>query len=338
MKVRKVLTILAAAFSGYLAARGVFPTQPVDRPGFLIAGVVLYLGATILVLAVRSVDSARRDVARLPVWATACALAVSAAMPWVVTACADESARMAPHVTWYVGGAGALMTIVMVRRRPISAWTGIALLGVSSSILMGIGNALAFGLVGSFLWVGVGQLMQISTDRAYSDTVKLASLQQASAAWQSAQLVRRRERRERVQYALQVAAPVLTQVIASGGALTDEQRAAAWLAEGALRDELRGARLLDDDVRRVIATLREGGAAVTVLDEGGLDDLGDDALSAIRAELAQTLASADAGRIIIRTAPHPDIAVTIVGRAAAGGHSDEDAVALWHEIRRPAAS
>ncbi|WOF24154.1 hypothetical protein N8K70_05635 [Microbacterium betulae] len=338
MKVRAVLTLVAVAFSCYLAARGAFPAEPVERPLVLALGVALSLAATALVLAVPPPAADGRRGAPLPAWAAIVAVAVSAALPWIVSASTSPAEDGAPHVTWYIGAVGSLMTIVAVRRRAAWAWTGIVVLAVCSSVLLGVPGALALGLVGSTVWVGVGQLMQLFTDRAYDDTVKLASLQQASAAWQSTQTVRRRERRERVQYALQVAAPVLTQVIASHGALTEADRARARRAEGTLRDELRGARLLDDDVRRAIAALREGGASVTVLDEGGVDDLDEDALAIVRAELATTLRSTAAPRLIVRTAAQPGVAVTVVGRSAAGtGLPDEDAVALWHEIPRPTA-
>ncbi|GAA4786273.1 hypothetical protein [Microbacterium gilvum] len=336
MKVRQLLTVLGAAFSGYLALRGIFPSVPVERPALLWAGIALYAGATALVLAVPPARVDGRRGSPLPHAAAGAAVAVAAVLPWIVTASSDASSLLLPHVTWYVGAVGALMTIVMVRRRPLWAWAGIVVLAVAATILLGIERALAFGLVGSVIWVGVGQLMQFFTDRAYADTVKLASLQQASAAWQSTQSVRRRERRERVQYALAVAAPVLTRVISTGGALTEAERASAWIAEGTLRDELRGARLLDDEVRAAIAVLREAGAAVTLLDEGGIDDLEDDALAAVRAELAAVLRSAAAPRLIVRSSPHPAIAVTVVGRGSAvAGPADDDDVALWHEISRP---
>ena len=122
--------------------------------------------------------------------------------------------------------------------------------------------ALALGLVGSVVWVAVAQLLVMSMDRAARDTAKLAELQQAASGWQASQAVRQRERRVRVQLALAVAGPVLTQVVAEGGALDEEEKHEARIAEGRLRDELRGARLLDDDVRdrdrRGAPTRRDG--------------------------------------------------------------------------------
>jgi hypothetical protein len=73
-----------------------------------------------------------------------------------------------------------------------------------------------------------------------------------------------------------------------------------------------------------------------MFDEGGLEDLDDAALAIVRAELADTLRDAASTRLIIRTSPHAQIAITVVGRSGDGESlSDEDSVDLWREIRRP---
>lgn len=138
----------------------------------------------------------------------------------------------------------------------------------------------------------------------------------------------------RVQYALRIAGPVLTRTVASYGQLTGPERLEARLAEGRLRDELRGASLLNDCVRDAIQESRLRGASVTVFDEGGLDGIDEDRRAEIRDELASVIAGADAGRVIIRSARDERVAVTIVGRSGAGDSSDEDSVGLWHEIPR----
>ena len=108
-------------------------------------------------------------------------------------------------------------------------------------------------------------------------------------------------------------------------------RLEARIAEGRLRDELRGPRLLDDEVRAGIDAARRRGATVTVLDEGGLENVGPDALVTIRRELAETLRTAHSRRLYIRTSPHDRVAVTVVGRSTPPG-TDEEAVDLWQEI------
>ena len=173
------------------------------------------------------------------------------------------------------------------------------------------------------------------TDLAAKDTAKLVELQRAASAWQAAHTVRQRERRVQIQRALSVAGPVLARTIAQGGALTPDERVEARLAEGSLRDELRGARLLDDAVRHELEAARRRGATVTVLDEGGLEGVDPESLASIRERLVAALRSAQSDRLYIRTSPHESVAVTVVGRSDAGrGLSDEDTVDLWTEITR----
>jgi len=342
--VRRVLEVIALAFTAYFAVRGLVRPEGGDL-GVALAAVGLYVAITLLVLLavdrdhqppVDPDDDAPRAGRPLPWWAALIALAGAAIIPLLVTAATDEAQRTASHATWYLGAVGAVMTIVCVRHRPISAWIGIAILTIESSAAIGLPAAMSLGLVGSIVWVTLAQLLMIFTDRAYRDTARLAALQQATSAWQATQAVRRLERRRRVQYALAVAGPILSRVIETGGDLTDDERTDARLAEGRLRDELRGARLLDDDVREAIAAARLRGATVTVFDEGGLDDLTDAELEEVRGELARTLEGTDAARIIIRSAPDPQVALTIVGRSAGGdGLSDEDDVLLWREVPRP---
>ena len=275
----------------------------------------------------------------LPSWAGVLALASAFIVPSAIAVAVGPEDRTAPFATWYLGGIGALMTIVMVRRRPWIAWIGIAALAVASMAWMGPLNALNLGLVGSIVWVAATQLMLLSIDRAASDTAQLAQLQRAASAWQASQSGRQRERRIQVQRALAVAGPVLTQTVASGGSLDEEERTQARLAEGRLRDEMRGPRLLDDAVHAELERARRRGTNVTVLDEGGLDGLDEATLAIIRTELAETLRSARSDRLYIRTSPDDRIAVTVVGRSATGpGLSDEDAVDLWREIGHPGAA
>ncbi|HEX5857769.1 MAG TPA: hypothetical protein VFY91_06655 [Microbacterium sp.] len=347
VSVRSVLVGLALAFSAYLAARGLGAyTEELQAPLVMIAALGLYLLTTWLCLLVDPPRSTRvhnsathvRGPAVLPAWAAGLAFLNALIVPSAVALAVGAQWLTESYATWYIGGIGALMTIVMVRRRPWVAWAGTALLGVGCAAWIGPLNALALGLVGSIVWVAVAQLLVLSMDRAARDTAKLAELQQAASGWQASQAVRQRERRVRVQLALAVAGPVLTQVVAEGGALDEEEKHEARIAEGRLRDELRGPRLLDDDVRAAIDAARRRGATVTVFDEGALDDVDDEQLDIIRAELADALREATSERLIIRTSSHTEVAVTVVGRSVAGqGLSDEDAVDLWREIRYPGA-
>lgn len=353
LSVRTVLLALAFAFTAYLAARGLLWTTPIESPVLVVASLAVYVAGTWLCLLVQapgertgprppaedpSVPDRPR---RLPRAAAAAALFVAVTVPSGIAIGVGAAARSEPFATWYIGGVGVLMTIVMVRRRPWVAWAGMAALTIACSVWLEPLRALELGLVGSLMWVAAAQLLVASFDRAASDTARLAELQQAASAWQAVQAGRQRERRVQVQRALAVAGPVLTQVVRSGAQLDEEWRVAARLAEGRLRDELRGPRLLDDEVRAALDAARRRGARVTVLDEGGLDGVDAASLAVIRAELAETIRGAQSERLYIRTSPHDRIAVTVVGRsvvdpADSGPLSDDDSVDLWREIAYPA--
>jgi len=343
--VRSILSGIGLAFTAYLAARSLLWTLPdtVERGWLLIAALVLYLPITwiwILLPTRRpAVVSGEGDSGtRLapPRWAVVLALLAAAVVPNAAFAAVSEAGRAQPFVTWVIGGIGALMTVVMVRRRPIVAWVGTGILAGSAAAWLGPLSALSMGLVGSLVWVAVAQLITTALDRVAPDAEQLSELQQAASAWQASQSGRQRERRLHVQRALHVAGPVLGRTIETGGNLRPSEKNAARLAEQSLRDELRSPRLLDEAVRAQIDAARRRGTIVMLFDEGGLEDLPASALHDIRAELAGIVEQASSERLIIRTSPHHEVAVTVVGRtAAAGAGADEDDVDLWREIRRP---
>ncbi|KJQ54567.1 hypothetical protein [Microbacterium sp. SA39] len=330
--VRSVATSLAVGFAMYFVARGVWWIEQPTAPLLMVLAIGLFLVVVNLAILV---DSAS---VRMPVWAAVPGVVMSALIPSLVTLSLDPADRTEPFATWYIGGLGLLGVVCVVRRRPVFGWLTLALLVVTAAAYLGLGVALNLGLVGSIMWVLIAQLLVMFWDRAVRDTERLAEIQQAVSAWHATQLVRQRERRLRTQFALAVAGPVLSRVVASRGALDEQEQLEARLAEGRLRDELRGAELLNDAVRDAIEAARRRGVVVTVFDEGGLDGIDEERRVEIRDELAVTLANAEAGRIIIRSAKDPRVAVTVVGRAGARSSGDDDSVELWHEILRDVAS
>lgn len=346
----RVLTALGVAFTGYLAVGGMWWTGPVDSPVVLIHALAFYLVVTGLCIfwpsrparpvagaaapgAVSSVTAGLGRSASLPLWVALLGFVAAILIPnatwWAVAA----EARTDAFATWTLGGIGALMAVLVVRRRGLVAWAGIVMLSLSSILWIGLPATLSLGAVGAVLWVGGAQLIVLLTDRAARETAELTQLQREASEWLATQEGRRRERRVRVQHALAVAGPVLSRTIAADGDLDDDERLQARLAEGRLRDELRGPRLLDDAVREALGELRRGGAHVSFLDEGGLDGLDERAMSRIRRELADALQGAQSERVYIRTSPDQNVAVTIVGRSRPDADGDE-AVDLWREIPR----
>ncbi|MDA4894186.1 MULTISPECIES: hypothetical protein [Microbacterium] len=329
LTVRNVATALALGFALYFASRALWWTTPPANPQLLVVTIAAFLLVVVTIVMVGA-----RGRLRMPLWAALVALAAGVGIPIAVNLALTQDALRAPYATWYIGGVGVIGVICVVRRRSLFGWLALVALAASTSAWLGMGDALALGLVGSAVWMVIAQLLVAFWGRAVRDTDRLASIQQAASAWQATQAVRQRARRERVQYALAVAGPSLARVIESRGDLSEDERVEARLAEGRLRDEIRGANLLNEEARASIAAARRRGATVTVFDEGGLDGLDEAARERIRAELAAVLRDADSARLIIRAARDAEVAVTVVGRSAAGASSDEDSVELWREIRR----
>jgi hypothetical protein len=130
----------------------------------------------------------------------------------------------------------------------------------------------------------------------------------------------------------------------SGGDLTPAQRAECLHLEGAIRDEIRGRKLLNNAVREQVMLARRRGTTVTLLDEGGIDDLDDADLDRVLGRLAEALRTTAADKVIARTVPEgSDVAVTVVGlRTTDDGSAsllgtdslEDDEVELWLEIPR----
>lgn len=326
--VRSVATSLAVGFALYFVARAIWWIEQPTVPLLMVLAIAMYL--VVVNVAILG-DSASL---RMPLWTAVLAVVSTALIPALVTLSLDPADRTAPFATWYIGALGLLAVVCIVRRRSVVGWLTLGILIVSASAYLGVGVALSLGLVGSIMWVAVARLLVMFWDRAVRDTERLAEIQQAVSAWHATQRVRQRERRLRTQFALAVAGPVLSRVVAARGDLTDQERFDARLAEGRLRDELRGADLLNDAVRNAIEAARRRGSVVTVFDEGGFDEIDEERRREIRDELAVVLERAHTGRLIIRSARDPRVAVTVVGRAGSRSSGDDDAVDLWHEIPR----
>ncbi|MDQ1131395.1 hypothetical protein [Microbacterium sp. SORGH_AS_0888] len=348
ISVRFVLTVLALAFTGYLVGRGLFWTAPVPHPVVFVLAMALYLAVTWLCVlwgyptrrpAPAQEGTVGRGGDQLPLWICALALATALVLPPAIAYGVGPDAVDKPYSAWFIGALGALMVVLVVRRRPWPAWSGTAVMAGWAAVLLGLVPALGLGLVGSVMWVTAAQFFVYALDRADRDTQRLGEIQRSASAVHAAQGSQQRERRIQVQRALAVAGPILARTIATGGDLGPDGRVEARIAEGRLRDELRGPRLLDEAVREALDATRRRGAIVTLLDEGGLEGLADEQLRDIRAELAATLRDAHSDRLFVRTSPDARVAVTVVGRASSTlGLSDEDSVDLWREIERPAAS
>lgn len=333
---RWLLLVLGALFSTYHVVLGIYSLDVPASPWPTIVALLLYSAATAL-----SLWPARR--VRMPDWLAAFCLAVSIVMPLLVTSQLDPEAENG-YATWYVAAVGTLMTIAAARRQLPAAWLGVTALAVQSVVWAGPLSLGSLGVIGSIVWVAIAHMLTKALTGAARETRRYAQAEREAAAWQAAQDAHLFEGRMRLAHTNRLAAPMLRRIADRDGRLTDAQRAECRMLEAAIRDEIRGRMLLTDAVRVEVQRARARGITVTLLDEGGIDDLDEATRDRVLSRLAEAVAVSQADRIIARTAAEGSpVAVTVVGLRdtdadgdGSGSDSDEAEVELWLEIPRDA--
>jgi len=329
---RWLLLVLATLFSTYHIVLGVYSLDVPRSPWPTVVGLALYTAAT-----VASLWPVTR--LRMPDWLAAFDLAVSIVLPLLVTSQLDADAQNG-YATWYVAAVGTLMTIAAARRQLVVAWLGVVALAVQTVIWAGPISLGTLGVIGSIVWVAIAHMLTSALAAAARETRRYAQAEREAAAWQAAQDAHLFEGRMRLAQTNRIAAPMLRRIADRGGHLAAEQRQECRLLEAAIRDEIRGRMLLTDAVRTEVQRARERGALVTLLDEGGIDDLDEPSRDRVLSRLAEAVAASTADRIIARTAAEGSpVAVTVVGlrEPEQGTHSentDELEVEFWLEIPR----
>lgn len=234
--------------------------------------------------------------------------------------------------------AGAVMGWMAGRRLP--PVIAVAVLLGQVTIWAGPAGVIRLGLAGEIVVV-IAALLMYHAIRRVTAAALVAAEEHCELATKQAELdAFDRERQRRLSHASRIATPVLARIVDQGGELDERCRAECGVLEQALRDEIRGRRLLNDAVRNVVAMHRRRGALVQVLDDGGLERTDPDALDALLDEVARRLEPLRSSRIVIRTShPESDTAITIVAStpdetAVALGLDGDDAVDLWVNIAR----
>ena len=338
---RYLIVGIAAFFSAYHILLALFTLEQPRNPAPIIVAMVLYGIATLVsLLPIGPV--------RMPVAMAAFNLAVVIAITLLVANELDFGRTGGTgYASWYVAASGTLLTITSTRLRHTFAWLGIAFLVVHTIAIVGaVGPAGIFslGIVGSASWVAVSHVLSVALAKASKDAQRFALAEREATEWQAAQDAHVHERQFRLGHTSAMAIEMLRRVQESGGSLTETERQECLYLEGAIRDEIRGRKLLNDAVRDEVMQARRRGATVTLLDEGGIDDLSEDELDRVLTRLALAIHESNADKVIARTVPEgSDVAVTVVGlRSIADRESvalgqdslEDDEVDLWLEIPR----
>ena len=338
---RYLIVGMAAVFSAYHIVLAIYTIDQPRNPGLVVIAMAIYAAAT-------AVSLAPWGPARMPVWMAALNVVVVITITFLVASQLDFARPGGTgYATWYVAASGTLLTITSTRRRHTFAWIGIGFLVIHTIAFVGpVGPAGLFslGIVGSASWVGVSHVLANAMHKASRDAHRFVVAEQEADDWQAAQEAHVDEGQRRLAQTSGMALGMLRQIERSGGALTDLQRKECAQLESAIRDEIRGRRLLNDSVRDEVRRARNRGAVVTLLDEGGLDDLEVEDSHRILDAVARAIRESTADRVIARIVPlGSKVAVTVVGlrskgdaQAVALGQDslEDDEVELWLEIPR----
>jgi len=331
---RALILSVAALFSVYHVLLGAYAFDLAREAAPVVTAMVLYVLATFISLWPTSPT-------RMPLGGALFNLAVCAVVPLLVANQLDPTAELG-YATWYVAAVGTLMTITATRKQPLVAWVGAGFLAVHTAIWAGVDSLGSFGVIGSVVWVATAVLLSRALAKAGRDTHQFARAEREASRWQAAQEAHLYERQVRLSYTNRMTLPMLHRIVDQDGVLNDDEKLECRYLEAAIRDEIRGRRLLNDAVRDRVMAARRRGAIVTLLDEGSIDELDGEQLEIVLDRLAQAIGQTSADKIIARTAADgSDTAVTVVGLSSPdpsvsdlGQEAAGDEVDLWLEIPR----
>jgi hypothetical protein len=331
-----VLMLLAALFAAYHVVLALISIDRAADARFVMVALVLYVAAMVV-----SLSGQKR--LRLDLIAAMFNLAVAIAVPLLVTSQLDRADAMnGAFSTWYVGAIGMLLAVTAARSRVPYAWMGIGFLVFHTIVWGGIGALVPIGITGAIAWTAAATAISRALENARRERITYATAERGAAQWKAAQDARLVERRDRLQQTSGRTLPMLYRIVDSAGRLTPRERDECRYLEQAMRDEIRGRMLLDDAVRDAVMDHRRAGSTVTLLDEGGLDEVGGDQLTRVRTALAEALRGLTPAKIVVRTAQdRSEHAVTVVAldeqdanAALLGDDGSDDAVQAFIQIPR----
>ena len=251
---------------------------------------------------------------QMPTWLAGLNLLVATVVPWLVLSefPIEHSSANGSYATWFIGGVGSLMAVTTLRRQAMIAWIGLVVMELQVLRWGGVGVIATSGLVGAVLLVAVS----FAIGRGLETTSKLTKeyLAQASAtAAKSARLTASRtERQKFLLSGLEAAMPMLQTIVARKGNLDEIDRREARLVQAKLTDEIQGKHLLNAAIQLAARDARLRGVEVTILDEGGIDDLSEAERHEILNSIADAIRGTQSGKIHIRAPKGEAYRVNIV--------------------------
>ena len=299
-----LLSFFGLVFGLFHAVLGVLWIGENEHPAIVIIALVAYV---LILLASISVGESRA----IPQWLALTNLLVCAVIPLAINSQLDPT-HLGDYATWYVLGVGTILGATAVRGRRRIAWLGLVVLIVEIAAWGGIESLASTGLPGVLSLMVTGHAVSLGVERAVTTARELNAKALETAAASAALEAAGQVRSQLAEQTLKTAMPALNLIAALGGRLNADQKREALLLEASLRDEIRGATLLNESMRAGIKAARQRRVEVLVLDEGGLDDLTAIEREEILDRAANAFSSVTEGRLTIRAPKGEDWKITVV--------------------------
>jgi hypothetical protein len=290
---RWLLTVVATSFALFHAVLGAVAWRGYDNVFYLALSIAIYLVSMAIAV------SFREGLTMGPLIGSISG--VGAVATSLIANLGIGDGQTGTYASWYVGGMGVLLGVVAIRGEATLAWFSAILVSV---IVIQAGGFAAFGnagVVGMVVLIAAGQ----GTARALARTDREIEVLQRDSISAQDSIARSEaaglERKSRLQNVLTRALPALSYISTTHGELTEEQKLRAMQLEAALRDEIRGRKLVNETVKLATASARERGVQVVLMDEGGLDDSSEESRELILAKVAKAIDSVASGKVVVRS-------------------------------------
>lgn len=301
---RWLVSTLGALFSVFHAVLGYAALSEYENP---IQGA---LAVTLYLFAVFATAVFYRGL-KLPISQALMNLAISIFVPYLTNLNLNPT-QLSTHSTWYVIGVATLLAGTAVRQQVVIAWIGIFILVFQQIIWAGFLVGWQTGLAGALMLVFAGHAISKGIENAAKEALRYTEQTLASETQLVVSKVSAAERRSRLDFALAGALPMLRTIESKNGQLTNAERKEARLLEAALRDEIRGRELMNDEVRSAARAARVRGIEIVILDEGGVDHLSSAEKSEILSKVCGAINGVEQGRVTLRAPVGETWRVTLV--------------------------
>lgn len=322
---RSAVSIVALMFCVYPAVLALVGLSESRTPWLVLVAVVLYLVALVPTFTMF-------ELLKLPRFIAVYNLGISMVIPAILLPGIDPH-QVGDYSTWFVGALASLSAATAFRDRIPYALLIVVVVAAQVIIWGGPGAIMGTGVVGVVVFFIVGALMsrgirgtQLAAD-AYREQSRKTL---AETAFVTAS---REEHQRKISDALGSAVPQLREIADTRGAFSEDLKLRSELLEAALRDEIRGRGLVNNEIKQAVLAARARGVEVILLDEGGLDDCTAQERDELLLQAATGIDGVTEGRITLRAPQGESWRLTLM--ATRSGVAKPD---LWLKLPAPTES